>query len=132
MTGGRASKQRSFSAKIKCEPSSDSKSVPCCRSRCQICPFIEETKTLLNKDKSKRFYIKKGFYIKKRFTGLNVDRVLSRMWVVLLHCPVLLEKFQKLIPRNVMSIKNNFIATLIPMDTAGWRTGRLLSSVGLK
>ena len=26
--------------KIICETSSDKKSVPCCRSRCQICPFI--------------------------------------------------------------------------------------------
>ena len=119
MIGGRVSKQRPFSAKIKCEPSSDNKSVPCCRSRCHICSFIKETKTLLNKDKSKRFYIKKGLYIKKGFTGLSVDHVLSSMWVVLLHCSVPLEKIQKIIPRNVMSIKNNFIATLTPMNTTG-------------
>ena len=48
------------SAKVKCEPSSDNKSAPCCRSRCQICPFIEETKTFQNKDKSETFDIKKG------------------------------------------------------------------------
>ena len=60
MIGGRVSKQRSFSAKIKCEPSSDNKSVPCCRSRCQICPFIEETKIFQNKDKSETFDIRKG------------------------------------------------------------------------
>ena len=34
MIGGCVSKQRSLNAKIKCEPSSDSKSEPCCRSRC--------------------------------------------------------------------------------------------------
>ena len=45
MTGDHVSKQRSFSAQIKCEPSSDNKSTPCCKSRYQICPFIEETKT---------------------------------------------------------------------------------------
>ena len=32
-------KDHLVSAKIKCEPSSDNKSAPCCRSRCQICPF---------------------------------------------------------------------------------------------
>ena len=40
MIGSHVSKQRSLSAKIKCEPSSDNKSAPCCRSRCQIGPFI--------------------------------------------------------------------------------------------
>ena len=34
MIGGHVSKQSSLNAKIKCEPSSDSKSEPCCRSRC--------------------------------------------------------------------------------------------------
>ena len=48
------------SAKIKCEPSSDNNSAPCCPSRCQICPFIEETKTFQNKDKSETFDIRKG------------------------------------------------------------------------
>ena len=38
-------KDHLVSAKVKCEPSSDNNSAPCCRSRCQICPFIEETKT---------------------------------------------------------------------------------------
>ena len=37
------------SAKVKSEPSSDNKSAPCCRSRCQFCPFIEETKTFQDK-----------------------------------------------------------------------------------
>ena len=41
----RSLKDHLVSAKAKCEPSSDNKSVPCCRSRCQICPFIEETQT---------------------------------------------------------------------------------------
>ena len=49
-----------ISVKIKCEPSSDAKSALCCRSRCQICPFIEETKTFQNKDKSETFDIRKG------------------------------------------------------------------------
>ena len=48
------------SAKIKCEPSSDNKSAPCCRSRCQICPFTEETKTFENKNKTETFDIRKG------------------------------------------------------------------------
>ena len=46
------------------------------------------------------------------------------MWVVLLHRSVQLEKCQKLIPRNVMSIKNNFITTLTLIDTTGGRTGK--------
>ena len=46
-------------AKIKCEPSSDNKRAPCCRFRCQIFPFIEETKTFQNKDKSETFNIRK-------------------------------------------------------------------------
>ena len=49
-----------ISAKFKCEPSSDNKSAPCCRSRRQICPFIEETSTFQNKDKSETFDIRKG------------------------------------------------------------------------
>ena len=53
-------KDHLVSAKVKCEPSSDNKSAPCCRSRCQICPLIEETKTFQNKDKSETFDIRKG------------------------------------------------------------------------
>ena len=56
----RSLKDNLVSAKVKCEPSSDNKSAPCCRSRCQICPFIEETKTFQNKDKSETFDIRKG------------------------------------------------------------------------
>ena len=52
-------KDHLVSAKVKCEPSSDNKSAPCCRSRCQICPFME-TKTFQNKDKSETFDIRKG------------------------------------------------------------------------
>ena len=112
-------KDHLVSAKVKCEPSSDNKSAPCCTSRCQICPFIEETKTFQNKDKSETFDIRKGI--------LNCSSILvvyliefTCMWVVLLHGSVAvliiikvgLEKCQKCIPRNVMSIKNNFIVTL--------------------
>ena len=52
-------KDHLVSAEIKCESSSDNKSVPCCRSRYQICPFIEETNTFQNKDKSETFDIRK-------------------------------------------------------------------------
>ena len=48
MTGCRKPKplkDHLVSAKFKCEPSSDNKSAPYCRSRCQIFPFIAETKT---------------------------------------------------------------------------------------
>ena len=43
-----------------------------------------------------------------------------------------LEKCQKFIQRNVMSIRSNFTVTLTLRDTMGWRTGRLLSLIGLK
>ena len=56
----RSLKDHLVSAKVKCEPSSDNKNAPCCRSRCQICPFIEKTKTFQNKDKSETFDIRKG------------------------------------------------------------------------
>ena len=49
------------SAKIKCESSSDNKSAPCCRSRCQICPFIVETNTFQTRMKVKRLTLEKGF-----------------------------------------------------------------------
>ena len=48
------------SAKIKTEASLISKSAPCCRPRCQICPFIVETDTFQNKDKSEKFDIRTG------------------------------------------------------------------------
>ena len=48
------------SAKIKRESTLHNKSVPCCRSKCQICPFIEETNFFQNKDKSETFDIRKG------------------------------------------------------------------------
>ena len=62
------------------------------------------------------------------------------MWVVLLHRSVTiliiiklgLEKCQKFIALNEMSIKNNFTVTLTLRDTMGWRNGRLLSLIGLK
>ena len=37
-------------AKIKVESYSDNKKPPCCSSKCQIWPFIEETNTFQNKD----------------------------------------------------------------------------------
>ena len=52
-------KNHLVSAKIKCEPSSHNKSAPCCTSRCQICPFIEETKTFQDKDQSKTLDVRK-------------------------------------------------------------------------
>ena len=42
-------KDHLVSAKIKHEPSSDNRNAPC-RSRYQICSFIEETKIFQNKD----------------------------------------------------------------------------------
>ena len=45
-------KDHLVSARTKCKPSSDNK--------CEICPFIEETKTFQNKDKSETFDIRKG------------------------------------------------------------------------
>ena len=52
MIGWRKSKSLTdqlVSAKIKCDLSSDNKSAPCCRSRCQSVPFIEETKLFKTK-----------------------------------------------------------------------------------
>ena len=62
------------------------------------------------------------------------------MWVVLLDrsvdvliiIKVGIEKCQKFIPRNKMSIKNNFIVTLILRDTMAWKTRRLILFIGLK
>ena len=124
----------------KCEPSSGNKSAPCCSSRCQICPVIADFQT---KDKSERFDIRKGILTVVPiglFTRLSVNHVLSSMWEVLLHRSVAvliiiragLEKCQKVIPRNVMSIKNSFIVTLTFRNTMGWRTGRLKSLTELK
>ena len=53
-------KNHLVSTKTKYEPSSDNKSVPCCRSRSQIFHFIEETNIFQNKDKSETFDISKG------------------------------------------------------------------------
>ena len=53
MIGWRKSKllkDHLITAKIKCESSSYNKSAPCCRSRCQICPFIEETNTFAKQE----------------------------------------------------------------------------------
>ena len=74
----------------------------------------------------KRFWIAVPIWL---FIWLNVDHVLSSIWVVLLHRSVAaliiikvgLEKRQKFISRNVMSIKNNFIITFTLRDTMGWR-----------
>ena len=59
----RSLKDHLVSAKVKCEPSSDNKSAPCCRSRCKICPFIEETKTFQTKDKSETFDIRLAIWL---------------------------------------------------------------------
>ena len=122
-------KDHSVITKIKGESSSDNKNAPCCRSRRQICSFIEETTTFQNKDKSETVDIRKGILNCSRnlvvYLIESVNHVLSSMWVVLLQrsVPVLykwgLEKCQKFITINVIFIKNNFIATLIQMDTMG-------------
>ena len=59
MIGDHVSKQRSCSAKIKYEPFLDhNNSEPCCRSRCQFCPFTEEL--LKTRIKVKQFNIRIG------------------------------------------------------------------------
>ena len=138
-------KDHIVSAKIKCEPSSVNKSAPCCRSRYQICPVIEETKTFQNKNESETFDVTNGIlncstdlvvYLteckscSKQYVGSTITPF--RSVAVLMIIKVRLEKCQRFIPRNVMSIKNNFTVTLTLRDTMGWRTGGLLSSIGLK
>ena len=67
LTGGR--KQKSFkdhlvSARIKCELSSDNKNAPYCKSRYQICSFIEETNTFqlfIARIELKRLTLEKAF-----------------------------------------------------------------------
>ena len=130
------------SAKIKCESSSDNKSVPCCRSRCQICPFTEKTNTFQNKDKNEMFDIRKGIlncssnfivYLieckscSKQYVGSIITLFITALIIII---KVGLEKSQKFIPMHVMFIKNNFIITLTLKDTMGRRTGRLLSRRG--
>ena len=56
----------------------------------------------------------------------------SNLIVYLIIIKLVIEKCQKFIPINIMSIKNNFIVTLTVRDTVGWRAGRLLSLIGLK
>ena len=134
-------KDHLVSAKIKCEPSSGNKIAPCCRSRYQICPFIEETKTFQNKDKSETFDIRKGIlncstdlvvYLieckscSKQYVGSTITPF--RSWFDNYKS----EARKKFIPRNVMSIKNNFTVTLTLRYTMGCRTGRLLSKIGLE
>ena len=93
--------------------------------------------------KAKYLTLEKGFWTVIPiwlFTLLRGNQLLSNMWVVLLRRSVAfliiikagLEKCQKFIPRNAMSMKNNFIVTLTVRDTMGWRIGRLLSLIGLK
>ena len=89
-------KDHSVITKIKSESSSDNKNAPCCRSRRQICSFIEETTTFQNKDKSETFDIRKGILNCSRnlvvYLIESVNHVLSSMWVVLLQrfVPVLI------------------------------------------
>ena len=54
-------KDHVLSTKVKCEPYSDNESNPCCWSGCQICSFIEETKTFQTMIKVKYFALTKGF-----------------------------------------------------------------------
>ena len=56
----------------------------------------------------------------------------SNLIVYLIIIKLVIEKCQKFIPINIMSIKNNFIVTLTVRDSVGWRAGRLLSLIGLK
>ena len=136
-------KDHLVSAKIKCEPSSDNKSAPCCRSRCQICAFIEETKTFQNKDKSKTFDIRKG--ILNCSTNLVVylieSKSCSKQYVGSTITPFCshfnnyksgTRKLSKVYPKKCNLYQNNFIVTLTPKDTLGWRTGKLLLLIGLK
>ena len=112
------------------EPSSDNNSAPCCTSRCQICPFIEETKTFENKDKKETFDIRKwilncrtdlvvylieGKSCSTQYMGSTFTPFRSLLVII----KVGLEKCQKFIPRNAMSIKNSFTVTLILRDTIG-------------
>ena len=98
--------------------------------------LLRKLKLFKTRIKVKHLTIEKRFWTAVPiwlFTWLNVvDHALSSLWVVLLYHFVPIEKYQKLIPRNVMSIKKNFITTLTLMDTMGWMTGRLLSLIGLK
>ena len=97
--------------------------------------LLRKLKLFKTRIKVKHLTLEKGFWTVVPiwlFTWLNVDHVSSSMWVVLLHHSVPLKKCQKLIPSNAISIKNKFIATLTPMDTMRWRTGKLISLIGLK
>ena len=97
--------------------------------------LLRKLKLFKTRIKVKHLTLEKAFWIAVPiwlFIWLNVDHVLSSMWVALLHHSVAvliiikvgLEKYQKFIPRNVMSIKKNFIVTLTLRVTMGWRTGR--------
>ena len=103
------------------------------------CPFIEETKTFQSNDKSETFDIRKGIsncstdlvvYLieckscSKQYVGSTITPF--RSWFDNYKS----EARKKFIPRNVMSIKNNFTVTLTLRDTMGWRTGRLLYRQG--
>ena len=105
--------------------------------------LLRKPKLFKTRIKVKHLTLEQGFWAEGPiwlFTWLSVNHVLSSMWVVLLHCSAAIliiikvrqEKCQKFIPRIVMSIKNNFTITLTLTDTLGCRTGRLLSSIGLK
>ena len=131
MIGWRKSKSPKnhlVSAKVKCEPSSDKKSAPCCR--CQICPFIEETKNFQNKDKSETFDIRKGIlncssnlviYLieckscSKQYVGSTITQFLRHFN----NYKSGARKVSKVYPKKLMSIKNNFIFTLTMRDTMG-------------
>ena len=88
----------------------------------KFAPLLSKLKLFKTRIKVKHLTLEKGFWTVEPiwlFTWLKVNHVLSSIWVVLLHHSVAvliiikvgLEKCQKFIPRNVMSIKNSFTGT---------------------
>ena len=74
-------KYYAVSAKIKCESSSDNKSAPS-GSRYQICPFIEETNTFQNKNKSEMFDIDAKFVLLLRNLALFKTWIKVKCWTL--------------------------------------------------
>ena len=72
-------------------------------------------KGILNRSSDLVFYLIECKSFSKQY-------LLHLSMVVLITTKVKLRKCQKFIPRNVMSIKGNFIVTLTLTDTIGWRT----------
>ena len=131
------------SAEIKCERPSDNKSAPCSRSRCQICPFIEETKTLQNKHKSEILDIRKGIlnsstnlvvYLmeckscSKQYVGSTITPFRNRFN----NYKTGTRKVSKVYPKKCNVYQEQFHRHVTLRDTMEWRTGRLLSLIRLK